>query len=379
MRSLLMLLLYGVITSARAASPSLADVAADLPPGHWREVPATNRITQVFPPKANHPGWGVVGPKAVIVTWSGGAIADDALYVTGGGHRDYGGNEMYRFRFSDLTWERLTDPSPYKPGCTKTCRTLDGTPTSSHTYDGLAWLPEQRLVWLGSGSAYKSGNGIKQAYVFNPRERRWHPVEAHYSGWLYSDYDPLTRLLLVGSNKGTLSAYDPVTGSYSHTSYPSIPVGDRAGALDQSTRQFVMLAGPRDKQWQLLAYDLSQVVWDNPRSAIAKGRAITSYVLQPDGSRKAGAPHRMIRMGIAYDTRRNRLTAWGGGPSVWTLDTTDWLWREYRTDRPHPSASDKRGRELTRGVYGRWGYLPQYDVFFGFNDPDGRPWIYRPQ
>src|SRR3546814_1403457 len=54
--------------------------------------------------------------SAVLGAWNGGAFdrARGEFRVHGGGHADYGGNEVYAFDFATLTWTRETNPQPLR-------------------------------------------------------------------------------------------------------------------------------------------------------------------------------------------------------------------------------------------------------------------------
>ncbi len=379
MRLILVASLLSLWSAFVQADNRLGGLAQSLAPGHWLALPAANRLVDVFPDERDHPAWGVLGPRAVVVAWGGGAASDEALYITGGGHSDYGGNEVYGFRFADLTWERLTDPSPYRPECKGICRTLDGTPTSAHTYDGIAWLPAQGRLWVGSGSAYRSGSAVRQAFEFDPDQRRWQAAPSPLVGWLHSAFDPQSGLLLVGSQRGELAAYDPAEQRYRFRSSRSWTLPARVAGLDVDGRQYVVLAGDNKKAWQVLVFDLRSVAWNLPEGRLPGGQLLATRIQRGDGRWVTGAPPGMHRAGISYDTKRRRLTLWDGGPDVWTLDTATWRWTALRAEGVPPSRHDARGRERTRGVFGRWRYLPQWDVFIGYDDPSGSPWLYRPE
>jgi hypothetical protein len=53
------------------------------------------------------------GPKSIISAWS--SFAWDSrrgdLIIYGGGHANYGGNDVYRWRATTLNWERMSLPS----------------------------------------------------------------------------------------------------------------------------------------------------------------------------------------------------------------------------------------------------------------------------
>ena len=95
-----------------AASTSNPPLESELKAGQWLELPGT-AMQQVFPKREGHPAWGVLGPSAVMSSWGGAAYDStrDVLVVTGGGHTDYGGNEVYEFHLRNRQWLRATEPS----------------------------------------------------------------------------------------------------------------------------------------------------------------------------------------------------------------------------------------------------------------------------
>ena len=86
---------------------SLAGPVEDLPAGQWYEVP-NSRLRSVLPDPLP-PG----NPKYITGAWSGGAYDTkrDRLIIWGGGHGDYGGNEMYAFDVNALSWSRIWGPN----------------------------------------------------------------------------------------------------------------------------------------------------------------------------------------------------------------------------------------------------------------------------
>jgi hypothetical protein len=63
---------------------------------------------------------------------------------------------------------------------------------------------------------------------------------------------------------------------------------------------------------------------------------------------------------------------WGGEREVWTLDPDTWTMGEYpNPEGPAPTVT------RSRGVYGKWQYFPELDVFIGYNNVDEGVWLYR--
>ena len=75
--------------------------------------------------------------------------------------------------------------------------------------------------------------------------------------------------------------------------------------------------------------------------------------------------------GIAYDPVADRIVAWHGGSSVYTLDMATGVWTEVAVN-PGPTAAAPQW-----GTFGRWGYVPQYGIFVLINDIDQNAWVFR--
>ena len=95
--------------------------------------------------------------------WSGMAF-DQARgrwwLPAGGGHADYGGNEIYLYDFAANDWARITNPQPLtgpfmrdgdKDGTMDECRMPASGPPSSHLYDGAIYVPStDEVLVLGT-------------------------------------------------------------------------------------------------------------------------------------------------------------------------------------------------------------------------------------
>ncbi len=351
--------------------------ALNLSPGHWVEIQTTNKIMDVAP-KSQETTWAISGPASVVTAWCGGALGKDSLFIWGGGHMDYGGNEVYRLRLTDLTWERLTNPSKYIEPCSPVCKTIDDTPTSAHSYDGVQYIFEVDRLWVGSGSGYPSGNGAPQSYFFNVQNLTWEKKKVERVGWLGSDWDPITKLVLINDNAARLTAWDPLSDTYHNTSSANWSVSDTSSALDWRTRKYISLSGDR-KGGRLLYWDLKDVKFRDPTSKIPWNQFAQTYRVEGDTLVKF-MPPTSNRMGLEYDPDTGFLVAWDGGPSVWTLNTETWIWTEITPKSVHnPNRMEESNstREKTRGIYGRWRYIPSLKVFFGYNDVNGNPWLFK--
>ena len=122
--------------------------------GGWCEIGLPGKhpsISSVWPPNLDDKTYMASGPSSILTAWNGAAFDEKKLlfYFMGGGHSDYGGNEVYEFDLKNGRWKRLTNPSPLSflymvrdatPNHGKRyCWAPDmpHVPGSPHTYDGL--------------------------------------------------------------------------------------------------------------------------------------------------------------------------------------------------------------------------------------------------
>ena len=174
---------FGVPSSFTATSspPAGGDLSAlqaivnGMSAGTWHRLPSTDPTgvlttdAEIDDIVAANPGSSDFAPsshaKAVFEAWCGAAYDPTGYnwYFTGGGHGDYGGNEVYRFSFETLSWTRMMAPSPL--GTVISGGTWDGEfipddgPISTHTYTGFVWNPATSTVWnTGLRSGYNSYN-----------------------------------------------------------------------------------------------------------------------------------------------------------------------------------------------------------------------------
>ncbi|RZO63610.1 MAG: hypothetical protein EVA89_06900 [Sandaracinaceae bacterium] len=83
----------------------------------------------------------------------------------------------------------------------------------------------------------------------------------------------------------------------------------------------------------------------------------------------------MLGPGLAYDSRRDRFTGWGAGDTrvLFHLSKGDWAWT---TETPEAGATPPPIND--HGVYGRFQYAPEYDVFILAVTVDGPVLMYEP-
>lgn len=292
-----------------------------------------------------------------MAAWNGGALDTKRmrLIVWGGGHHGYGGNEVYAFNLRSLEWSRLTNPSPYDADF----YTRDGTPISRHTYDGLEYLPNIDRLFMFGEALYPNGNrGDPFVWLFDFDRLLWRRgARSPKNGYPQTAYDVETGRVLF-HQYSHLIAYDPVIDRWRVLSRQERFLNVGVAEIDGSTRRFV-LVNPKGTFY----YNLDRL------TVARRFKAETSGDTEIE---------RLVTPGLAYDPVRRRLVAWAGGRAVWSLDTRSFRWtRHNNRDGPAPAERDARGRMKTRGVFGRWRYVPGYDVFVGVNGTGDNVWLYK--
>ena len=139
--------------------------------------------------------------RAIFDAWCGGAYAPSfgalgSLLHMGGGHGDYGGNEVYRFDFSSRLWSRATEPHPYDFDDSGPSGTFpwdpawgdfldDGSPVSSHNYGCLfamtgaqAHNANGKLVYPLMGAVGRGAVNIPRAHALDLDTLRWERLGA---------------------------------------------------------------------------------------------------------------------------------------------------------------------------------------------------------
>lgn len=360
------------IGSERAPDPTLTPnekMLVDLPADSWLKVPVgyAAQCDDTFAAD-----WHAVsGCSALISAWSSG-VWDPArrqMLVFGGGHNDYAGNEVYAFSAKTLTWTRLTQPSP-KPYNKDPLD--DGKPVSRHTYDGLTWIDHETKMLAWGGARSNDGNGTNVTWLFDPALSTWSsPSGSSVPPSSYDHsivYDPVTKKAFVKVVQNLFSL-DPGTNAWTllhDLGYPPLwpryAGGNPRGALDTKRRNVWYVGG---NLYMIYAIDTDKTVTDDwvttGGGAFDNAAAVTGHPeqrIQTGGGDviSKGAP------GLDYDARADQMVAWvGGGPHVLDLATKAWT---------RKSGADAPTAPTGTGTYGRWRYLPEYNVFVLVTTPD---------
>ena len=353
----------------------------ELPAETWFEAPGTDMRSICVPDTRGVRG--VVGCEAIVSAWNGGAY--DAVHhrmlIWGGGHDDYWGNELYAFNLQSGAWSRLTEPSLI-PADTTADRFLnrdplpDGQPVSRHTYDGLQYLPDRQALFAHGGSRARDGNSTDRTWLFDAGG--WRMLADGPGGYaLASAYDQAGQQVFVHTAEAFFR-YDLVADTWTALPgfgraplWPRYAVsGDKTGALDPRRRLYWTVGSGQFFVWDI---DGARVVTDD---WLTIGAGVYSNL-----DRVAGYPEQRFESGggdvfdstapgFAYDEATDEFVAWPNGGAPRILDLTTLVWREG-------SAEGAPTSRTSGGTYGRWRYLPEYNVFLLVNSVDENVFFYK--
>jgi len=346
----------------------LIELADSLAAGQWLQIPGSNipllsqaRYNEILASTGSAPFWGN-GAKAVITAWNSAAYdpVGHRFFVMGGGHTDYGGNEVYAYDLDTLEWTRLTDPAPLTVQDGGQWRP-DGSPAAPHTYDGLVWNPVTETLWLTTTAYSYAPTG----YYF-PTEKAFWEFDPETLSWT-------AHAQTVGSMPFASSAW--LEGRY------QILVLDASGtvALINSDGSVVRGSGGQPRDLGSAEYDpVRDVVYELGRTGIRAidvaddGHVTSTVVARFD--RDMAATFNFAEAGMAYHPGLDAFLISGGDRDVWLWDPDDGSF-EHIFNTVSPQGPDGVGR-----LYDRIEYIPEADAFVMIgtdaNASEG-VWIYK--
>lgn len=421
---------------AGAAANPLIAVLEGTPEGTWVRV-NQNRFQDVWTPPALRVDYRFLGDNigAIIGAWSSFAWdphrGDMILY--GGGHANYGGNDVYRWRSATRQWERASLPSQLRadpvpsPAFGLPVDGADHAPMSAHTYDNSVFLPLlDRFLTFGGASVGSGGAYVKETapnvfritgpYLFDPNKADGNRV----GGTTGSGVNPVTLGGEMWQNRDSYvtahgSAIVPTSFVAGMTAYA---VEDGRDVVYVAARsnfstcanlyRFTMpsLADPTQDTWELVGRS-----WFAPCAEGTGAYNPTSRVFVRTGQGgigrflfwdvKSAGPNNFDgiinvtdltggqfpadvdgKYGLDFDPVRAQYLLWNGNAEVWSLKepagplTNNWLGdRESKAGGPGPGISTTGG-----GVLGKWHYAPDVDAFVAlYGTTEGEVWLYKPR
>lgn len=292
--------------------------------------------------------------KNIVLAWGAAAFnsSEDKMYIWGGGHHDYYGNEVYELDFLQNSVKRITDPGfPADPDARPAQTELapfDGSqPNSRHTYDGMAYLQQDGLIWAFSGSlASKASGNDNLTWLFDIGNNRWNLdnskgdiPRAVYGA--VSAYDNATDTIFMHDRNALYSyKYAADGGRYTKLSAPtSLGLGIN-GVIDPNTNVFHIIGGGSHKAYRL-APETGYIEIDIPKSG-------DSDIVD------AWSP------GLAYNSKTKKINGWFGDGKLYEFDSELQSWSSvaYKNDP---------GPQVDAGTLSRFVYSQRKDAFIVYN------------
>jgi len=354
--------LSGVLLIATLSASNAAQAALPATSG-WYEIPNTQMRAVCPPNKFGGTAYDFnFYCQYATMAWSGGAFDTlrNRMYIWGGGHSDYYGNEIYAMNLNTQVMSRLTDPALPVGTSTPAQSELypyNGTqPNGRHTYDTLEYLPNADRMWAYSGSLSSGGgNADNWTWLFNPNDNTWKHVTPAGSApraelSFVSAYDANTGKIFLHDRAGLFTyEYDSSGGRYTLLANDSLDIGT-AAVIDPKRKKFIVIGSG----YQYI-YDIG---------------AGSTYARQSLGSTGGSAIVSAQAPGLAYDPVSDRIVAWAGGDTIYSLNVDTGVWSALT----FPGGP---GSAFGQGTYGRWQYSPASDVFLVYNSVDSNAFVVR--
>jgi hypothetical protein len=317
----------------------------------------------------------------VIIAWSSATVDPqrNRLILWGGGHTDYAGNEIYSLELSANPPKliRLNPPSP--PNTTRACvETLsDGRPNSRHTYDSLAYLPNQDEMFSSGGSLNACGFAGNATWTLQlssvlascapncsaiwTKQNPKNVPAANYG--ITTAYDTVQNILWLNDDNN-LWSYDPVANQFTKRASVSSCYHGTA-VFDPADQYFIHIDGctPKLSYWSTAGK--SSLNQKNP-AVDASCEGLFSSSLNGNSGYPGVVWDPIDKAVVAYPNAGNVLYLLH--PKTWTC-TTETYGSTQGVDYPQDNAPTEGG-----GTFKHFNYFPKLDLYVLCNDPRSDCW-----
>lgn len=328
-------------------------------PGEWKELPGA--IGDVFVDRNKTQGDGDInGPMSVIVSWNGAAWDDNCGYFLGGGHADYGGNEVYSYCWKGkqaFRWEVLMPPSKADPSDKSDCPHPKAGPRAYHTYDGVIYLAKTKSIFIWGTVGYCLGHmfGVDELpELVLESTPKWilHPP-GPILGYAHTAYNDKNGKVYIWQGNDGVYKFDPKTFKYDFAGGSTPNYGANTNMIYDSQRNVL---------WTLTDDGLFQFIL-NPAGDVTELKLISAATQYPE----------KISGGDGMLLRKGKLYFWAGNNVVNKFDPDTGAWTKYRATGKTPT------RISSYGIFSKWQYLEEYDVFVGVSHYQQGMWVWKPE
>lgn len=374
---------------ADVGSPLDGQVAA-MAPGEWQLIPNSDMSSTLLT-KAEHDAivagqggedfWLISTSVSVLGAWNSAAYDPDGKrwFFMGGGHADYGGNEVYQYDFNTLQWTRLNDPAPLTAQQAGGTYAPASTPISTHSYDSICWDPANQVVWLMMQSAgYNSSLGnsvnpdLQALWHFDPTTLTWTSVAATRNNWsgactyLYED----EGMFLFNNIRDV---------------YTRFPYFYKVGDLELALNGGAALPNTFNPQGNMFRIPTTASPALRDRIFISSNAVMAEYTVDVGAGTAAqvgtatsipSLGFNVAEAGYAFNDADELVYIWNGGRETYTWDP---LTDTYATIAN--AASPLAPNDALSGgrIFDKWIYLDYLGVFAGIHSSaDGGIWLWKP-
>ncbi len=410
---------------------SLLSILRGTPENGWVRV-NLNEFEDVWTPvelRVLYNGGAPVTPEPVISAWS--SFAWDSrrgdLVIYGGGHANYGGNEVYRWRGTSRQWERISLPSEmiFDGILWSAIDGVDWAPNSAHTYDNNIYLPGVDRFLTFGGAAYQHGG----SYRLRELDGSYRSTGPYFFDLSLADGNK------VGGSTGSHPQWSgphaeilggemwenrDVPGNIPNASFPASYIDGATGYAWEDGKDVVYVSANSGSTALALyrytinnLFDPAQDGWEKVGRYwnvvhgqgtgaylpgldifVRTGRSFFAYwdlaFSGPSNNDVAFFPFDASGefvldkgYGMDYDPSRNRLLLWKEGADVWALyppavvSTQGWDLEKLESPL---IINEFPALGAGSGVLGKWKYIAQLDAFMALQDKRaGNVWLYKPE
>lgn len=290
------------------------------------------------------------------------------LIVMGGGGSDYSGNEVYAFSLDSLKWERIKDgASEYDDLDSLSAYYFNGgaepdsqQPRPGFNFDQIEYDSITDNIYIfGQTFAAWYGTQWPNVLQLNLGSLDWSRpavINSPFWGGSLSARDPNTGKLWFYGNGGWMSEFDPGTGTLT----------DRGDWIDGGWIESNQNAAIMPPRHRMISVGIGHAMyWDLDDSVTMPPHELSTTGC--DSLITVDAP------GFEWSPTEQKMVGWAGGGRVVTMDTN------YTCTVDEPSDSNTVIPEAPRpwGSFGRWRYVPKYNVFVVVSTVTGNVYLYR--
>jgi len=310
----------------------------------------------------------------VVDAWNS-AVVDtnrNILWVWGGGHNDYSGNEIYAFNLNTLKMTRANNPANPTPTCADAFS--NGTPSSRHTYGGTVYIPTADEMFVFGGVPYCPAGGfisdtwsLALSQVGSSGTGGWTQLNPTISGNggngpsnqfgnSQMQYDPNTGLVFLDESTYGLWSYNASTNTYTSLNTSLNDIGLHQGTVIDPVHKLFLRFGDGSGQ----------------SINIAASGSYNETQLKMTGcsSLAGGSLGGSNNPGLQWDPVLQLVVAWPNfGPAVYLYNpATDSCTTQTFSASAPPDSDQTGSASTTNGTFKRFGYFPSAGVYVLVNE-----------